>query len=104
MTSPTTPRARRTDETEMPERLAEYPTDPVAFIDDCLPLNELGRSWRLVPHQRAVLDAVANPGLLRLGPRLALGIQQRRYVIGHDQNAFGGQPAASRADFAPKSR
>jgi phage terminase large subunit-like protein len=41
----------------MPRRLAEYPTDPVAFIDDCLPLNELGRPWRLMPHQRALLQA-----------------------------------------------
>jgi hypothetical protein len=36
-------------------RLARYPTDPVAFIDDCLPLNERGQPWRLQPHQRAVL-------------------------------------------------
>jgi len=39
----------------MPTRLAEYPTDPVAFIDDCLPLNELGRPWRLALHQQIVL-------------------------------------------------
>jgi len=37
-------------------RLARYLTDPVAFIDDCLPLNERGQPWRLQPHQRAVLE------------------------------------------------
>ena len=36
-------------------RLARYLTDPVAFIDDCLPLNERGQPWRLQPHQRVVL-------------------------------------------------
>lgn len=39
----------------MSDRLARYPTDPVAFIDDCLPRSELGRPWRLAPHQRAIL-------------------------------------------------
>jgi len=36
----------------MPGRLARYLTDPAAFIDDCLPLNERGERWRLEPHQR----------------------------------------------------
>jgi phage terminase large subunit-like protein len=38
-----------------PDRLALYPTDPVAFIDDQLPRNELGQPWRLTDHQRAIL-------------------------------------------------
>jgi len=41
----------------MSRRLDRYPTDPVAFIDDCLPLNERGERWRLEPHQRAFLHA-----------------------------------------------
>jgi len=39
----------------MPGRLARYLTDPVAFIDDCLPFNERGQPGRLQEHQRAVL-------------------------------------------------
>ena len=38
-----------------PARLQRYPTDPVAFIDDQLPRNELGQPWRLAEHQRAIL-------------------------------------------------
>ena len=40
-----------------PPRLGAYPTDPVAFIDDCLPRNEQGVPWRLQRHQRAILRA-----------------------------------------------
>src|SRR5262245_7157930 len=32
-----------------------YRTDPAAFIDRFLPLNEKGKSWRLSAHQRKVL-------------------------------------------------
>ena len=35
--------------------LARYLRDPVAFIDDCIPIDEKGRPWRLSPHQRGVL-------------------------------------------------
>lgn len=35
--------------------LARYATDPVAFIDDLVLRNELGRPWRLLPHQREIL-------------------------------------------------
>jgi phage terminase large subunit-like protein len=34
-----------------------YLDDPVAFIDEQLPVNELGHAWRLQPHQRAILRA-----------------------------------------------
>jgi phage terminase large subunit-like protein len=36
-------------------RLEQYRTDPAAFIDDFLPLNEKGKPWRLSAHQRKVL-------------------------------------------------
>src|SRR5207247_5053770 len=37
------------------ERLDVYATDPVAFADDLVPLNEKGQPWRLSVYQRRVL-------------------------------------------------
>jgi phage terminase large subunit-like protein len=37
------------------DRLAGYATDPVAFIDDYIRVNELGRPFVLQPHQREIL-------------------------------------------------
>jgi phage terminase large subunit-like protein len=41
----------------MPDPRRHYPTDLVAFLDDCLPRNELGQPWRLLDHQRTILNA-----------------------------------------------
>jgi hypothetical protein len=36
-------------------QLRQYARDPVSFIDDCVQVNELGRPFRLMPHQREIL-------------------------------------------------
>jgi len=37
------------------DTLTRYATDPAAFMDDFVRLNEKGRTWRLSPYQRRVL-------------------------------------------------
>ncbi|MGH2358946.1 MAG: hypothetical protein ACRDGM_00145 [bacterium] len=36
-------------------RLASYPRDPIAFIEDLVKRDELGRPFHLLPHQREIL-------------------------------------------------
>ncbi len=39
----------------MTRRLARYPRDPLAFIDDLVKRNELGQPFHLLEHQREIL-------------------------------------------------